>query len=123
MFKELIERENLTCTETEFTEFLNSIDLSALETELNLLTPTIHTFDELYNWVEIENPANWEVYYTLEVEWKVFLQNIVPYVWWLQPITNANVDEVITTHKAKLIEEYITWEKFRLTLNHFKSLV
>ena len=120
MYKEIIEKENLSCTEQEFKNFYNRIDLTALEAELNKLTPKIYSFDEKYNWVEIENPANWEVYYTIEVEGRVFLQNIVPYIWGLMPITKANVNEVIDTHKSTLIKEYIDWEKFKLTINNFK---
>ena len=123
MYKEIIEKENLSCTEQEFETFYNSIYLSELEAELNKLTPTIYSFDEKYNWVEIENPANWEVYYTIEVDGRMFLQNIVPYIWGLIPITKANVNEVIKTHKDTLIKEYITWEKVWLTIKHFKKFI
>jgi hypothetical protein len=61
------------------------------------------------------------VYYTLEVEWRVFLQNIVPYIWWLNPITTDNVDEVITIHKTTLIKDYIDWLKFQTTVEYFKN--
>jgi hypothetical protein len=49
MFKEIIDMENLNCTEEEFENFYNSIDLSEVENELNQLEPEVHTFDELYN--------------------------------------------------------------------------
>jgi hypothetical protein len=49
MFKEIIDTEKLNCTEEEFENFYNSIDLTDLEKELNGLYPTKHTFDELYN--------------------------------------------------------------------------
>jgi hypothetical protein len=81
----------------------------------------VHTFDELYNWVQIDNPANWKYYYTLEVGWRVFLQNIVPYVWGLHPINDDNLEEVINNHKAQLIKDYLNWERMQLTINYFKT--
>jgi hypothetical protein len=47
--KEIIETENLDCTEKKFLNFYKSIDLSDLGKKLNELKPEVHTFDELYN--------------------------------------------------------------------------
>jgi len=122
MYKEIIEKENLTCSEAEFKDYLDTLSFPEVEENLNELQPDIKEFTELYNWVQIENPANWELYYTLKVEGRMFLQNIVPYVGWLQPITKANVNEVIANHKTQLIKEYIDWLKFQVTLEHFKNI-
>ena len=121
MYKEIIEIEKLTCSEKEFEDYVNSLDLSKFETQLNSIEPTIHTFDEKYNWVEIENPANWKYYYTLEVERRVFLQNIVPYVWWLKPINDDNLQETINTHRSELVSQYVNSEKVKLAINYFKN--
>jgi hypothetical protein len=75
----------------------------------------------LYNWIKVDNPANWQYYYTLEVWWRAFLQNIVPYIQWLNPINDDNIDEVINNHKTQLIKDYLNWERFQLTINYFKS--
>lgn len=112
--------EELWITEKEFKDYSNTL---VIETkELEILQPEVKTFDELYHWVQIENPANWKYYYTLDFAWRVFLQNIVPYIGWLNPINDDNVQEVIKTHKDTLINEYIEWEKYRLTVEYFKSL-
>ena len=58
---------------------------------------------------------------TIEIDGRVFLQNIVPYIWWLNPITEENKNEIIENHKKTLIKEYINWEKFKLTINNFKE--
>jgi hypothetical protein len=49
------------------------------------------------------------------------LQNIVPYIQWLNPINDDNIDEVINNHKTQLIKDYLNWERFWLTMNYFKS--
>jgi hypothetical protein len=49
MYKDLITEENLTCTEEEFTSYVNSIDTTALQEELEAVEVSKFTFDELYN--------------------------------------------------------------------------
>ena len=122
MYKEIIEKEELVCTEIEFENFHNSIDLTDLETSLNNIVISKFTFDEKYNWVQIENIANWKYYYTAEIDWRVFLQNIVPFVSWNIALNDDNVDTVILEHKNKLIKDYIDWEKIMTTINYFKSI-
>jgi len=121
MLEKLIKEQNLSCTELEFTTYRDwlTVDTSAYD---NLL-PTKALFTELYNWNQVENPANWKYYYFLEVGGAVFLQNIVPYVWGLVPITDENVDEVILDHKTKLIKWYADSEKFKLTIEHFSPII
>lgn len=120
MYERIIEIENLNCTPEEFETFLNSIDLSEIENELNTIQPVIHSFDELYNWSAIDNPASGELYYTVEVWGRVFLQNIVPYVSGNLPITNENVQTVFSEHKTQLINDYLISERIRLTILNFK---
>lgn len=122
MFDKIKEEYNLTCTEIEFNTYKNAIDLTETINQLELLQPIVKPFTELYNWVEVENPANWEVYYNLEVEWKVFLQNIIPYIWWLNPITLLNIDEVVNKHKEQLIKEYTDWLRYQMTIENFKTI-
>lgn len=121
MYERIIELEKLKCTPQEFEAYINTIDLSEVESQLLTTTPNIYTFDELYNWNKIENPANWEVYYTVEVGWRVFLQNIIPFVSGNQPITYANVQKVFAYHKQELTNSYIISEKIRLTIENFKN--
>ena len=121
MYTEIIKKEELVCTEIEFENFHNSIDLTDLETSLNNIVINKFTFDELYNWVQIENIANWKYYYTAEIDWRVFLQNIVPFVSWNIALNDDNVDTVILEHKNKLIKDYIDWEKIMTTINYFKG--
>jgi hypothetical protein len=49
MYEEIIEKENLTCSEIEFKEYLDNLSFAEKEQELNELEPIIHSFDELYN--------------------------------------------------------------------------
>ena len=123
MYKEVIEKEWLTCTELEFETYLNWIDLSVLSDDINSqIIINQHTFDELYNWIQIENIANWKYYYTCEIYWRIFLQNIEPFVGWYIWLDDSNIDKVILTHKTTLLNDYILWEKFNLTLEYFKNL-
>lgn len=121
MYERIIELEKLTCTPQEFETYLNAIDLSEVEAQLLATTPNIYSFDELYNWNKITNPANGEVYYTVEVGGRVFIQNIVPFVSGNQPITSGNIQEVFAKHKKELTNSYITSEKIRLTIELFKN--
>lgn len=123
MFKEIIEKEELACTELEFENFYNSIDLTKLEANLNNIIINKFTFNELYNWVQIENIANWKYYYTAEIDWRVFLQNIVPFINWNIWLDDSNIDTVILEHKNRLIKDFIDWEKKITTINYFKSVI
>lgn len=109
--------EDLGITEKEFKDYSNTLIIDTKD--LELLTPEVKTFDELYNWVQIDNPANGKYYYTLEVMSRVFLQNIVPYAGGNNPINDDNLQDVIKNHKDTLIKEYIESEKYRLTVEHF----
>ena len=120
MYKEIIEQENLTCTEEQFEKFFNSIDLSQLKEEMSWVKVEIKTFDEKYNNIQIENPANGKYYYIMDIQGMVFLQNIVPYVWWLNWLNDDNIDEVIENHKNNIINDFINSEKMKLTINNFK---
>lgn len=119
MIPSLIENFNLNCTEEEFMSYMESIDTTETEAELLALEPSIFRFDEEYNDVLIENPAGWEVYYTIEIWGRVFLQNIVPFVEWLNPITEENVQNTIFLHKTELIAEYLSGLRLQLTIEHF----
>lgn len=121
MYERIIELEKLTCTSQEFEVYINTIDLSEVEAQLLSIQPTVHTFDEKYNWVEIQNPANGELYYTVKVWWRTFLQNIVPYVSWNLPLTKKNIDNIFLSHKEQLTSDYIFEEKIRLAVQHFKK--
>jgi hypothetical protein len=57
MIATIIEQFNLNCTEEEFVSYMESIDLTETEAELNALEPSVFTFDEEYNGITIENPA------------------------------------------------------------------
>ena len=122
MLSEIIKTENLSCTEQEFNDYMNSINLSSIK-ELFDRESIIEkrTFDQLYNDVQIENPTNWKYYYILSLEGRTFLQNIVPFISWLNPLNDDNIDEVSTNHKNQIIEENLNFKKFQLTIEHFKS--
>ena len=123
MYKEVIEKELLTCTELEFETYLNWIDLSVLEADIvSQIVINKHLFNELYNWVQIENIANWKYYYTCEIWGRVFLQNIEPYINWNIWLDDSNIDWIIENHKNTILKDFILWEKFNLTLEYFKSL-
>jgi len=124
MYKEVIEKEKLNCTELEFETYLNWIDLSQLEIDINSqIVINKHTFDELYNWIEIQNIWNWKYYYTCEIWGRCFLQNTEPYVIWNIGLNDDNIDIIIQNHKNTILKDYINWEKFNLTLEYFKSLI
>ena len=105
----------------EYDKFIKSIDLSEVEAQLNQVPVTLHTFDEEYNGNTIANPANGKYYYTVEVGGRVFLQNIVPFVEWNQPITEENKEEVIATHRKQLISDFIDSEKARIAEEYFAN--
>lgn len=119
MFEYIKTQYNLTCTEQEFNDYKNSLDYSEVENELNNTQVTIHTFDEFYNWHEIENPANWQYYYIASIWGRNFLQNIIPYIGWNNPLNDNNIDEVIESHKNTLVSEYIENLKITETINNF----
>lgn len=119
MLKKIIEDYSLNCTVKEFKDYMNTIKIDT--TDLEKLEPEVHTFDELYNWHKIQNPWNWKYYYTLQVWGRNFVQYIVPYIWWNQPINDNNLKDIIKTHKDRLIQEYINSEKFRETVKYFRN--
>ena len=114
MIKDIIKQNNLTCTEQEFNEYMNSLEIDLIN-----INSSIHTFDELYNWVQVENPCNSELYYTLNIWWTIYLQTHEPLVSWLNPITKDNVDDIILKHKLELQSNYIQSKIFELTIQHF----
>lgn len=111
---------DLWTTETEFKSYMEAIIIDT--TWLESLVPEVKTFGELYNWVQIENPANWKYYYFLDIAWRVFLQNIVPYIAWLSPINDDNLEEIINTHKTQIIKEYVDSEKYTQSIEYFKNI-
>lgn len=118
--KRIIADFDLDCTPKEFDDYVvtEEIDTSIIDNAV----PEIRTFDIPYNGNIIENPANGEVYYFYPIGGRIFLQNIVPYIEWNNPITNENVQSIITFHKDWLRKDYIEWEKFKIKINHFLSL-
>jgi len=119
MYKEIIEKEKLNCTEIEFTDYINSLVIDT--SELEKINPVVKEFSELCNWIQIENPANWKYYYILEITGRIFLQNIIPYIDWLNPINSYNLQEVINWHKNKIIEDYINTEKYKQAIDYFNN--
>lgn len=108
-------------TQKEYNAFIATIDLSGQEADLNNVEVSLHTFDELYNGHQIDNPANGKYYYTVEVAGRMFLQNIVPFVEGNQPITEDNKEEVIATHRKQLIADFIASEKARIAEEYFSN--
>jgi hypothetical protein len=53
-----MENEIKNYTQEEYDSFIESIDLSEVEAQLNQVEVSLHTFDELYNSHQIDNPAN-----------------------------------------------------------------
>ena len=119
--KKIITNNNLTCTTTQFTTYMNwlTIDTSMYDS----LLPTKCLFSKKYNWHKIDNPANWKYYYHITIWWMTFLQNTVPFSEWHQPLDDTNIDTVIAKHKKFLIQWYIDNEKLRLTIEHFKPAI
>ena len=117
IYKEIIKQNDLTCSVEEFENYLNSLEDEVIE-----VTTSKHTFDEKYNNVQIENPANWKYYYLLNIEWVTYLQNIAPYVWWLVPLNDDNVDEVIENHSNELKKQFSDSKKLQQTVEYFESL-
>lgn len=118
----IIQENELNCSEQEFKDYYNSIDKSKLENDLQKTEVTIRTFGQLYNWKEISNPANWKYYYLANIDWRNFVQNIVPYIGWNQPLDDSNINDVISEHKNTLINDYITQIKIEESINYFKNL-
>lgn len=122
--QQIINELDLNCTAQEFIDYYNTITIDT--TDIEVAQPTIATFDKPYPWpngdVIINNPANWKYYYYICINWKTFLQNIVPYVQGLQPLNDINIDKVIADHKEKLTENYINSKKRWLTVEYFKKL-
>lgn len=121
MLNEIIKNNNLSCTNEEFTEYMNSVE------EIEVTTSCIrYTFDTPYNGVSIENNT-WDdsaYYYLLNIltkEWYMtYLQSSVPFVSWFVAITNNNFDEVSQGHVADITKNIQNWHKFSKTIEHFK---
>lgn len=120
---EILRQLWLTCTLEEFNAYKDTIVVPEV-----VVNSSIHSFDEPYNECFIENVtgAYGAIYYVLEVlfQWasKVYLQNIVPYIEWNNPITLTNKDEIILNHKNDIISEITNAYKFDKAVEYFKSL-
>ena len=120
--KRIIKDLDLNCTAQEFVDYYNSLDLSDLKEQLDEeVNVQICTFDQPYNGVKIDNPANGKYYYYFTIKWRTYLQYHIPYVGWLQPLTDENINNVIEDHKNRVIEEYIEAEKINRTIEHFSN--
>ena len=114
MIQEIIKQSNLTCNEQEFNEHMNSLEIDLIN-----IDSSIHSFDELYNWIQVENPCNSELYYILNIWWTIYLQTHEPFVNWLNPITKNNIEDIILKHKLELQSNYTQSKKLELTIQYF----
>lgn len=111
----IIQENELNCSVEDFETYYDNV-----EVEIPIITSNKYTFDEKYNNVTIQNPANGKYYYTLSIDDKVYLQNHQPYVSGFVALKDDNVDEVIANHKAQITEEFINSNKLTQTILHFK---
>lgn len=110
MFIEIIKKENLNCSLLDFENYYNNFQI-----EINIFEKK--QFTELYNNIQIENPANWKYYYIIGLNGIVYLQNIKPYVWWLIPLNDDNIDIIMNNHKQNIISDI----KLLKTIEYFKN--
>lgn len=106
--------EQLNISQEELDAFLETLSIEPIEIPFQVCG-----FDSLYNGYPVENPANGDCYYILNVQGRIYLQNIEPYVEWLNPITESNKEEVIQSHIEHLQEEYASSQKYLIAVDHF----
>lgn len=107
MFERIISDKWLGCSVDEFTKFINGYILSHNSVWIILQK---YKFSDQYNWVYIEN-IFWNEdarYYVLSIQWwNTYLQTHIPFVDWIQMITDDNFDDVSKNHCDVLSKDFI----------------
>ena len=115
---EIIKNYNLKCKPSEFVDFYEKVKVDEQKIREKYKVSK-HTFDEKFNWVTIENPANWKYYYVLKWGWKKYLQYTNPFEQWHVPLNDDNIDEVIKEHIDRLVKEEVNKIKLEETIEYF----
>lgn len=89
----------LTCTQEELDAFLAGL----------VVNTKVCDFTETYNSVEIQNPTQDEAakYYIIQVSGHTILQPHDPFQSGYAPITNENVDSILSKHKEMVIDSVV----------------
>lgn len=121
MFSDIQKQYGLKCSEDEFYSRMNKLISSSPLVEIAL---TKHSFDELYNGNKIENIFQDDNarYYILDINgWNTYLQYHIPYIGWMEMITDDNFEDISSNHCSKLSDEFIQMKAFNDTIDYFKS--